>query len=219
VSITPARASVIAVAVSVAVLFGWVIYELAQTNPHRSGSNEADVPHFVENVGPGEEVCQPERVPKDTGGAAMLVTDYNRHPTPPVTLTIRDAAGKALATGRLPAGFVEGQNLIHFSPPLPQSVQGQLCLRDDGHEAITIGGINTVPELSGKIDGRQTDGRMSAQWFLPGNKSFFDIAGLVLSRVRYGKADWFGAWMPVVLVLLVLGTIALGIRVAVRLCD
>jgi hypothetical protein len=219
VTVTPARAALAATVVSVAVLVALLLVELTKPGPRRSGSNYVDVPHFVENLAPGDIACQQETVPKDTGAAAMLVTSYNK-PTPDVGVLIRTPNGRRqLASGVLRAGFVEGQNLLHFSPPVTRTTDAQLCLVDRGPRPITIGGTNVPPSIAATKNGGSTDGRMAVQWFRPGQESYLSIAGLVLSRTRYGKADFFGSWTPVLLVLLILGSIAGGIYVAVRPCD
>jgi hypothetical protein len=188
---------------------------LSQKDQRRSGSNYVDVAHFIAQVSAGSEICQDESIPKDTGGVRMLLTSYTQ-PTPTLRLAFKTLSGRVISRGTLRAGrWIEGTNTIPLSP-VRETTQGRFCIRNAGPAPMTPGGENFDPSMGALVDGQPVAGLMSVQFMLPGVERWLDVAPLVLGRVRHGKSEWFGPWMPALYVLLVLTCIGGATSLVVR---
>ena len=213
--LTPGRAAGAVLALATVALIWAVVHDLSKAIQQRSGTNYVDVAHFVVDLAPGQTLCQHETIPKDTGGIRMLPTSYHQ-PTPAMRLFVRSQQGRLVSSARIKAGWVEGMNDFQL-PPIRETTLGYVCLRNLGPKVhLTIAGENVPQDVALTVDGQPTTSEIFLQYLRPGTESYFSIAPLVLSRMRQGKAGWFGPWIPILIVALVLGCVVGTLALARR---
>jgi hypothetical protein len=169
--------------------------------PRRAGSNYVPEQGPVTELRGAAEHCEdPELVPGDSGALDLLVGTYGR-PTPDITVAVRAPGGRLVSRGRLPAGHEQGHVVIPVRT-IDRTLQGaRVCIR-------TGPGGRTV--LYGRGD------KVRLAWLRSGSESRLAMLGTIAHRFGLGKLNPFGAWLLLVVALLMGLAWFLALRLVLR---
>jgi hypothetical protein len=149
-------------------LAGVLGYELLKQRVYYTGTNSVVVNSLVVGVQAHQTLCMP-RTDIPAGTAQVELAAGAPGPRPAIKLSITEA-GKAIASGRLPAG--PPQPLQGIIVPLAHTIAsrgvGSVCLRTGAGGPLQLGGTAqlTAEEVSPTLDGQPIGNRVSL-WFFP----------------------------------------------------
>jgi hypothetical protein len=66
------------------------------------------------------------------------------------------------------------------------------------------------------IGQRPAEGRIRLAWYRPAKENWFELAPVVLHRLAYGNAPWFGGWVLGFVGVLLVAAGALGVSAVLR---
>jgi Predicted membrane protein (DUF2142) len=193
-----------------------VCFECTRPRDYNTGTDSVEVHGYVAPARARQEVCLGGlEVP--AGTARLRFQLISRTPErPALELTLR-LGGRALRS-RLPRLAVRRSraSAVVFSiarlPARPAANAGSLCLRAEG--PVSWGGTALPAPVASSpttLDGAPLSARV-AVWYLPrrgAQRSYLSEAGSILDRAALFRGGGFGAWVYVVLLLIVLPALAI----------
>jgi hypothetical protein len=179
----------------------------------------------VAKIGPGDEACQaPITIPDEAAAFDRVVVGLGTYgrPGPELAVTVKSAAGgAAIARGRLAGGYAdfvrEPSHVIavgHVDAREPLSV----CLRNSGSSAVGIYGNGGVASRTSRaiVNGAPVDADFSISFERRKPRSALSLLGPILDRASLWRASWTGAWLYVLLTLVVVAGVPALLVVALR---
>jgi hypothetical protein len=191
----------VAAVVAVAVAGGVFAIVLLGSGTHArlAGTNNIEAGSFVVVLKDGQQFCQQMFVPKDADRIRMTIGSYDA-PMPAVDVTLKGPNG-VVSHARNPAGVPQGVVTLKLGAttrePLPG---GYVCVRPDGTK-IALGGFQQLARV---------------EFLRPGRESYFGIAGTMLHRFGIARPSWWGAWVGIVAVLLLIAVWTVTARTLLR---
>jgi hypothetical protein len=221
------RPLVVIAAVASAALLVAVGLVLLKSGHHRTGTSGA-ARAFPIRIGPDSELCQAgESLAKGTG-RVRFVPDPRGGPIGPLQVTVRSAAGRRVASARIPPhDYAKTEAARAIFPGLRAPADGgTVCVRNGGRAAMAILG-EPVPSPVGAAALRSGALPPSPPWFrirfdydMAHASSWWSFAPTVADRFPLFKATFLGAWafwvVMAALLALALGTIWYAARALAR---
>lgn len=175
---------------------------------------------------PGDVACQglievPEQAAFDRVG--FQVGTYGQ-PGPPLAVLVRDAAGRAVATGRLDAGYPDVAQALRHSVRVgrvPAGSQIDVCVANRGQRRVALYGNGAAASrtTSATLNGEPLPADLDFT-FERDPRSVAELAPAIAQRASLFSADFAGAWTSALLgglvVLLPVGLLAFALRRSAR---
>ncbi len=167
------------------------------------------IPEFevVANLDLGEEACRrAEPAAEEFAAARFLVGTYNR-PGKPVRVTVRDPdTRRAIASGRVPAGFANGSRLtVPLRPAVPRGRPFAFCIENAGAQRLALFGA--PPPTGAPTPSRvanEARGEVAVEYLRGGESSALAQVPEIFRRAALFRPGWVGSWTFWVLLALVL---------------
>jgi hypothetical protein len=183
-----------------------LLVSLAKREPRLAASNSRIIiSKVVVPVAPRTERCQGgEYVPADAA-RMRLYPSAAKAPAPALLVTLRDAQRRQVARLRVAEAYraaiggAQGPPLDLALPKGHATVGlGTLCIRNLGREAVGFAGNLTSinPASPGGINspGERGGDEVRADYFLPGQRSGFSVAGQAVDRAALLRPGFMGPW-------------------------
>jgi len=190
---------------TLAVLVGLVV-DLSGSAPRTAGSDHVSPAVFAATVPGGGTLCEPiSPLPGDAARAQLLIGTYGR-PVPNLRLRFLDEAGRAVASGDLPAGAREGYVTVRLRRERRSPAATRACVAVGGSTSVVFGGeAGSVGAASELVNGKQQSGRISILYLRAGKESWWQLLPTLSRRFGLGKAPLYGTWTLAALAVLLLG--------------
>jgi hypothetical protein len=169
-------------------------------------------------VRPGQTACQ---APIPAAGSfdevSLIAGTYDR-PGPPLTVTVRDADGRLLGEGRVPAGFHDVEPQSVDVGHVDASGDLSVCIANDGDRKIGLfGGADAFARTSSAtLDGRPQQTDLRLQFLRAEPHSTLAAIGDVIDRAALFRGGWIGPWLYWLLLAGVLLGVPLLLGLALR---
>ena len=146
---------------------------------------------------PGQEACQePIAVPARFDAVEMMIGTYVL-PGPKLAVDVRDAAtGAILASGLLPAGYLDNSTQSVPVDPVSAGRRIAVCVRNDGgRRAALYGGIAIAARGSeARVDGHPVDADLTLVFRRQRPSSLLALFPDLAGRAALFHPGWVGAW-------------------------
>jgi hypothetical protein len=183
----------------------------------------------VGGLTPGQQVCQgPIAIPDDSAQFDRVRVSVASAPAhvPPVDVTIEPTRGSAaIAHGRFTAESPGGATPRSHSVPVGHVDTREafrVCLRNAGSAPVDIYGDADLASRTSTaaVDGKPVHADISVAFDRATPRSSLSLAGAIFARAALWRTGWTGAWLyvllSVVVVLVVPALVAVALRAAVE---
>jgi hypothetical protein len=180
-----------------------LVIDMSASAPRLAGSDHIHWPPaaIVGTLHSPGALCLPGTVlPADAARMVTTIGSFGR-PLPRLRLTFTSPQGRLVASGGLPRGGKEGEEVsIPFRYPHGASALGTLCIHSAGrHPLVFYGWLGQGTPVT--IDGATVtnDATISILYYRPGSESWWQLLGALDQRFGLGKSPIFGTWtLPVI---------------------
>lgn len=169
------RTALLAIAVAIAV--GTVLLVASGSDLRRSGTSNVPVADEVERLAPGERICQRAEIPGGTEQLAVPAATASGAPAR-LLVTVRNRAGRVVASGRTRGVAPDGDSLARLSPA-PRAGVGRVCVTNAGRETVKLLGYSTA---------------FGIEYYKGKPQSWWGAAPSIARHFGFGKAGFVGAW-------------------------
>jgi hypothetical protein len=196
--------------------------KLIQSKPRVAATNSRVIASGVSVfLNPHARRCQRgEYLPRDADRLRVFVGVEAGQASQPFELILRGTGPQVLARLQSPPSYKSGPLVLKL-PPRSQSISNaQLCVQNKGARSLGFAGNLTSdqPQSPGafNIPSERLGDEIRADYFLPGDKSWLDIAPKVADRFALFKPGWEGPWTLWAGLVLALLTAISGVALMVR---
>lgn len=189
---------------------------------HYTGTSSVRLRSFPIELGKGQRMCVPRRIPGGTGRVELWVETAGA-PRPRIEPEVRRQGSPPLP-GRVITPTAVGPHKVMFeipeTPEEPESVPGQVCLLS--HGKLFVGGMGQGGEFDEPptVEGKRIEGTRIAIWFRPPSGEKHSVASMlpdIFRRAALFRPGIVGPWVYAAILFLVLpGLVYAGLRLLAR---
>jgi hypothetical protein len=183
----------LAIAVTVVVALSDAAPRLAATNARVDYSGRSV------DLDPGAEWCQGgEFVPAPVSHIRVFAAVPGATTSEPLTLTLKDARGRVVASAKGPEGRPPARLDIPFRVRRTLD-PATLCVRNDGDRRMIFAGnltpSNPAAALGPNAPGQRPTDEIRVDWYRDGDQSWWSLLGVVARRASLFKPSFTGPWL------------------------